>query len=254
MLSELDPLSRRGLALGIGGVFLLQVFLIWLFSEVPRRAPLPAVDAVRLKVLDVGQAGGELVRQYDVIDPSVFALPAAGAHTSPDWRRGGAGNSVGDGGTESVRWLRVEPGWFGGTGTVAVVPVDPVHRGPADKPWPGPIGPVSMPVPVQGQTVVEIDSGLAVRGLAAPLAAPSLAHTNLLGITEVQVAVEADGSVFSAVLLQGSGWEAADEQALALARGAQFKAVQGAGAGRIWGRLRFRWHTAQAGPTAKGSS
>lgn len=234
----------------------MQLGLLWLLSETPHRVVSAGTPDVRLKVLDFGQTDPGLARHFDVVDPSAFALPSGGGGAGPDWRRVAPGAGAATTGAEPARWLRVDPGWFGGT--AAVVSVPSVHRGAVDKPAAGPTGPVASPVPVQGRTVVETDGALAARGLAGAVDAVSLAHSNLLGVTEVQVAVEADGSVFSAVLLQSAGWDAADERGLALARGARFKPLPGASIGQrggtVWGRMRFRWHTVQPEPAPGGGT
>jgi TonB family protein len=110
-----------------------------------------------------------------------------------------------------------------------------------------------QPVRVERRSRVELDSSLSARGWAEPLDVPSVTHSNLLGSTEVQVSVEPDGRVFSAVVVQGSGWRVADERALDLARHARFAPVEPSLGSRQWGRIRFRWYVVEPGAAVGGT-
>jgi hypothetical protein len=100
-------------------------------------------------------------------------------------------------------------------------------------------------------SVVEVEGALAARGLLVMPELPSWPNSDLLAPSEVQVLVDARGNPVSALLLAGSGLKAADQAAVNLARSTQFGSDPAVlntppgspGAGLVFGRLIFRWHT-----------
>jgi TonB family protein len=244
--SDLQAWShQRWWTVGVG-LFLLQVLLIVGLSERPMEVPQAGVERWRVGWVLPGEGGAEVERWLAVVDPTAFALPGPRSFSGAAWREGAEQPAPVAVWGEPDRWLGGSTGWVGNplaTGLVAAVVVRPTggHSLPTRTPV------EAGRLPLESSSRVELGALLGARGLAEPLDVPSLTHSNLLGSTEVQVVVDADGSVFSAVVLQGSGWRVADEQALVLARKARFGPADGSAPGRQWGRMRFRWHVVQPG-------
>jgi TonB family protein len=80
---------------------------------------------------------------------------------------------------------------------------------------------------------------IAGRQILNTFSAPTLAVNDVIAPSRVQLLVDTDGTVASAVLLESSGYDAADQQALELARTLRF-----APADRLmFGEIDFNWHT-----------
>lgn len=105
------------------------------------------------------------------------------------------------------------------------------------------------------QSTFSIEGPVARRRLLTGFKLDSKPAPDILSNSEVQIAVDAGGNVFSAVLMPGgkSGSPEADADALRLARSARFQPLirdgpdRGAStipAGLDWGRIIFHWNTA----------
>jgi TonB family protein len=90
---------------------------------------------------------------------------------------------------------------------------------------------------------VELGGTLAAIGLRQPLAVPEIISPDVLPPTRVQVSVNKDGLVLSALVTQGSGNAGADAAALRLAAGAQFRPPAAAVSLPGVGAMTFRWAT-----------
>jgi len=95
-------------------------------------------------------------------------------------------------------------------------------------------------------STLEVSGDLAQRNLLAPVAVPTLPYPDVIAPSKVQVLVDADGKVLSAVLLPSdNAMEAAgraevgETNALKIARGLRFAPA----AGLTFGELIFNWHT-----------
>jgi TonB family protein len=94
----------------------------------------------------------------------------------------------------------------------------------------------SAPAP---NSTLQITGDLAQRRLLAEINLPSLPGNDVLRPGKVQALVDAAGSVISVALLESSGLELADSNALATARSARF-----APASRLTvGQMIFNWRT-----------
>jgi TonB family protein len=86
---------------------------------------------------------------------------------------------------------------------------------------------------------MQIEGALAERQLPAPISLTNWPFADLLSPGVVQVLVDAAGNVVSSVILTPSGYDAADQRALAIARTLRFKPATSVAVGRIT----FNWHT-----------
>ncbi len=77
------------------------------------------------------------------------------------------------------------------------------------------------------------------RRILNALSAPTLAVNDVIAPSRVQLLVDKSGNVASAVLLETSGYDAADQQALELARTLQFMPADKL----MFGEIIFNWHT-----------
>jgi TonB family protein len=108
---------------------------------------------------------------------------------------------------------------------------------------------------VETQSTASIEGDLAGRPLLSSFNPASQPAADILSNSVVQIAVDAEGHVFSPALLRGSGSQSADTDALAMAKSARFQPLaRGApeiSASRLnWGRVVFHWHTVPATNTA----
>jgi TonB family protein len=102
-------------------------------------------------------------------------------------------------------------------------------------------------------SVLRIEGALAQRQLLTPLALPSQITPEILTNTVIQMVVDEAGQLVAAsLLLPGSGSKQADQEALTLARKAQFNSIEERGPQRVpakppgrltWGTMVFQWHT-----------
>ena len=103
---------------------------------------------------------------------------------------------------------------------------------------------LSVPVPplepeLAQQSTMQVEGGLARRQLPAPMNLTNWPFADVLPASVVQVLVDASGRTVSAVMLTPSGYEAADQQALAIVRQLRFTPA----AEPVFGRITFNWHT-----------
>jgi TonB family protein len=110
---------------------------------------------------------------------------------------------------------------------------------------PFPVSPADL---VETQSTASVEGDLAGRPLLSSLNPVSQPAAEILSNSVVQIAVDAEGRVFSPALLRGSGSLAADADALALAKSVRFQPLP-SGAPDIsasvltWGKVVFHWHT-----------
>ena len=110
------------------------------------------------------------------------------------------------------------------------------------------IGPETIEA-IGNSSTLKVEGDLAHLRLLTSLRLPPQANPDLLTNTVVQVLVDAQGYPFSAVVLSKSGSDAADADALALAKTIRFEPAQAAALGTVppdkmtLGKLIFEWQT-----------
>jgi TonB family protein len=207
--------------------------LVFLLGAGKAPGPRPVVNAPHFH-LATGDA--ELMA---LTDPTLFVRP----HEAADFLPAGWRVSP-DAGGPAFAWSEPAPSLspatnnlgalfaaFLQTNEFAILPLD-------FKPKPRFVVPVAMADPALPQrSTMQISGGLARRLVETPTV-PGLAGDDILQPNRVQVLVDENGSVASAVLLESSENEAADRQALAIARALRFQPATGV----VFGELTFRWH------------
>lgn len=116
------------------------------------------------------------------------------------------------------------------------------------------------PTPMRSISVastLRVEGALVGRRLVTPVELPPQTNSDfdVLPNTEVQVLVDAQGKVFSPVIISASKNTAADAGALNFARNARFEPLKTAALGKVppnamtFGRLIFEWQTMPPAPT-----
>lgn len=239
------------------GLFCLQVLLVVLLSERGLPSPPRMTRQPGLAVLDLRGEGLGFARALEPLDPLLFALPSSRGRNLAGRRADREADGLKPWRDAPPVWLRAHSNWFGpgAVGWTAAAGLTP--RAVVEKPGPqlSEVRPAPLPMPKASR--LELGPELAERGLAAAFAVPALSHSNVLAPTQIQVCVEPDGSVYSALVLRSSGLKSADDQALALAWGARFRRLPAGVAvpppgERMWGRMVFHWHV--VGPDGRNGA
>jgi len=247
---DLRSWTQRQWSAMVAALVLVQATLIIVFAEreVTRSETL-SVDA-GLRAVEWPVSVTNATRQLGVSDPVLFALPSAWGFSGEAWHMASDPPPPRVEWSEPVRWLPGNGEWFGQTTPTPKATLLSPQR-PLDRPVPMVTALSIRPLPVARSTRLELDEQLQTRGLSAGPELPALSHTNLLDATVLRVAIEPDGTLFSAVIIKTSGWGVADQKALDLARQLKFtsqtKSPQPSN-DRQWGRVQVRWHTAQPAP------
>ena len=226
------PLSRWIGAISL--VFVLHLGLILAFGEKKPATPRAVANVPRLGFADPTSEALALD------DPTLFVLPQRRDFASATWLKPPEVRPPSFRWTEAPRWLA-----FSADGLGAAVsgwmqndffPARPFNFKPAPEPT-APSLPAG-PMPARDSTMV-ITGGLAPRQLPANLSLTNWPYADVLKPSAVQVLVDTTGTVSSTALLESSGYDAADQRALAIARGLRFKPADHL----AFGRVIFNWQT-----------
>lgn len=248
---------RRRWWLLIGLIFAGQLgFIFWLSDRGPH-VPRPPAAAPRLRL-----AGNAPTAWLALNDPTLFALPHWEGFSGPAWLNLPSLETPSPDWTEPPRWLALPLAELGATFERFIQTNRPDSQPLLGRPAPGLTVPEPVPpVPASEHSSYRLEGPLAQRRLSTALDLPSWKHADILTNSIVQLIVDAEGKPISVALLSGCGFSAADDQALALARGARFESLYGTGPeqaanhpGRLsWGEMIFEWHT-QAPEAGGGGS
>jgi len=217
-------------------VFVAHVAFVFVFGEHTPPPVRPVSDVPHLQLAD---SSSELIA---LDDPTLFVVPRAGDFAAlktprikpPDFRW-----------TETPRLL-ASPSGTPGAALTGFMQAQPFAAYPLDfKPQPElSVSTTAVPPAFAEHSLLQIEGDAARRRLLDEMILPDLAYADVLSPTKVQVLVSATGKVVSVVLLEPSGWAAADERALQLARTARFEPSTRLAVGQMI----FNWHT--VAPTA----
>jgi TonB family protein len=231
----------RSLALILGVLGAQAGVILFLSDRSAWVAPEPAPTSV-LRL-------AEVTHRTLIPDPTLLALPSAAGFAGVAWRQAHEPKYVSQPWDERPRWLTAREAPLGRSFLEAHRPE--IGRGlTAEKPVPELAHRAVSPVRLPERSLVRVEGDLARLEWLTPLSVPSIAHSNILTETVVQLTVHPAGQVLSAIVLKSSGLRSADQQALALARDARFaprREPAGTGNGEggewTWGRLIIHWRT-----------
>jgi TonB family protein len=215
-------------------VFATQAALIFLFGEKKEAGPRAVKNVSTLKLADHAD------ERLALDDPTLFALPNANDFASATWLK------MPDVKPPSFRWTEPPqplPLPAGELGAVfgRLMQTDLFTSRPFNfKPVPKLSTPALPVEPALAQnSTMQIEGELAQRQLPSEISLTNWPYADVLAPCVVQVLVDAAGSVISTVLLTPSGYDAADQRALELARNLRFTPSSSL----AFGRIVFNWHT-----------
>jgi hypothetical protein len=222
-------------------VFATHVALIFLFGEKKEIISRPVTNVPALKLADNSD---ELLA---LNDPTLFALPNQRDFASSFWLNMPAVKQPSFRWTEPPRWLPLSVDGLGvafsrfiQTNFFATPPLD-------FKPMPE-LSTPTLPVEttLAQNSMMQVEGELAQRQLPSQINLTNWPYADVIAPSVVQVLVDTEGNVVSAVLLppenslEAAGhYDAADQRALELARALRFTPSSQFS----FGRIIFNWHT-----------
>jgi TonB family protein len=218
--------------------------IFWLAARKPE-PPLPPVTGPVLY-----QPTDQIADLPGVTDPTLFILHNEHGFSGPAWLQFPPANYALEPWTEPARPLELSLPQLGATLREFAQADRPRPFEMALKPEPQLSALGYLPLGETPSTFT-IEGDVAGRALLTPLQLQSWPAADILTNSEVQIAVDAAGRVFSAALIGGSGSPQANSNALSLVRSARFQPLRWVGdgpppasPGRLsWGKIIFRWHT-----------
>lgn len=238
-MSELAAASEprsgpRGVVLLAMFFFLAQLGLLFLLGTKAKNSPRSVVNVPHLQLAD---GANEFI---SLNDPTLFALPHANDFSTRLWLPVPQLDEPDFRWREEPRWLALDMHGLGAalknylqTNAAAETPL--VFKSAPEWEFSAVVPQVFLPT----NSTVRLAAGLENRPLISPLAPPVLFWNDVPASSRVQLLVGPDGFVMSAVMLESSGFELADQTALRLANAAQF-----APAPQLqFGEMIFTWQT-----------
>ena len=240
--------------LGFVFLVLLQVTLLNRYGSSPTARPgpsstSPSADRARINIkLDMDmdtKISRERLASIESAGPALFSLTHPRGFSGPVWAFKSRVEPPMIEWTENALWLPLDERRLGNT-----FPSSLRNQPAPDYRFKTPRTPARFEQLLIHTPLIRTNSRLRVAGPLAQRdilflpAVPSLQHTNQVGATVIQIAVDADG--FPSVLRpkRRSGWPVADEKALALAQSARFERIDDVTneTDLVWGELTFQWH------------
>ncbi len=191
----------RGWVLAVGGLAACQAAVLhWGVTQVPAVRPAP-LSTVRYS-LDTGRDPVRLAGVEGLSSPTLFALPDFNGFSGDAWLKYQPPVPTESTTEEPPTWLAFDTAKLGTTLSAFTASVEPAPSRIVDLP-PGWVDnfPVSVVPPARSRLVVE---GEIARRLKRPLPPlPGWPAADLIAPTEVQVLINEQGRVLSAILLEG---------------------------------------------------
>lgn len=227
-------------------VFAAQLALVvWLSDQRP--APKPAAEMGPVVTL----AGGASKDLLALADPTLFALPHREGFSGAAWLTAPAQEIQPFAWTEPPRFLELPLEQLATRFPPPPASYEVEHStSPADFTPELLLARVDEAQLFLAQSVVRQTGALETRPLRNRLDLPPWHHAEILSNSVVQVLVDAEGTVFSALLLSpGCGYKEADDFAIRQAAAARFAPLprhpddSSPESGLVWGELVFEWYT-----------
>ncbi len=214
-------------------VLLVHIAFIFLFGAKKPVTPRAVGKVPHLQIA----AASELLA---LGDPTLFVLPHASDFASAVWQRSPNLTPPSFAYTTPPQFLPLPTEKLGAAFTefVATNPIAEFQFNFKPEP-PVAVANLNFESPLPKQSALNVVGELAARPLLNPVVVPSLPLNDVLAASRVQALVNPDGRVISAVLLESSGNDSADQTALKLTGTLRFAPAE-----RLaFGELIFHWHT-----------
>ena len=237
-LAETEPpgagWSRNRWLAAIALAFAAHVALVFIFGA---KKPITPRAVTNVPTLRLAKDTDELLA---LNDPTLFALPHQRDFASAVWLKRQTNPPPDFRYTEPPRWLSLSADGLGAafvrlmqTNIFAHYPLDFKPTLALSTPTP-PVAPL-----LPQSSTMRIEGDLAHRQVPTPISLTNWPFADVLSPCVVQVLVAAPGNVVSTVILTPSGYDAADQRALAIARTLRFTPSTAL----TFGRIIFNWHT-----------
>jgi TonB family protein len=172
-------------------------------------------------------------------DPTLFVLPHRNDFAAI-WLRTSANASPSFQWKEAPSFLPINTASLGATFTAFMQTNFFAAAQLNFKPEPQLIPPqTSVPAVLPQNSAWQIVGEIAGRKILSAISAPALAVNDVIAPSRVQLLVDKNGDVVSVVLLETSGYDPADQTALALARSLRFVPAEKL----MFGEILFNWQT-----------
>lgn len=226
--------SRIRLFTMVALVAVTQIALIFLFGEKKEILPRAVRNVPLLKFADTTD------ERITLNDPTLFVLPNPKDFAAAVWLKTPTNPSPDFRWTEPPRWLTLSAADLGATFGRLMQPNSPSSQPFNFKPAAKPTTPT---LPAESaftqNSTMQIEGALAQRQLPSEISLTNWPYADVLAPCVVQVLVNAAGDVVSTAPLSSSGYSAADQRALELARTLRFAPAASATLGRVI----FNWQT-----------
>jgi TonB family protein len=225
--------SRKKFLFVLIFVFAFHVSLIVLFGSKQRIVPRPVTNFPQLQLVD---SANELIA---LNDPTLFARPNRHDVVSAFWRRMPAVSQPNFDQPAASGYLAPESGNFGALFQDYLRNLKPPAFVSDLKPEPRQILPDVTFNPVPEATIMQISGELAQRPLLTPVEPPFFPYNDVLKPSVIQALVDTVGNVASAVVLESSDSNDADQRALQIVRDLRFAPAPNL----TLGEITFTWRT-----------
>ncbi|HEY5344772.1 MAG TPA: TonB family protein [Verrucomicrobiae bacterium] len=216
-------------------LFALAAHLAFVFLLGAKKTVAPRV-ATNVPVFRLADNSSELVR---LTDPTLFALPHA-EDVASSFSQPPAVETPSFRYTEAPPFLLPNAAALGAAFNVFMQTNRFATIALNFKPEPQIIAPeADIETALPQKSTWQLTGEISGRRILTSLSAPTLVVNDVIAPSRVQLLVDKSGNIASAVLLETSGYEAADQQALELARTLQFMPADKL----MFGEIIFNWHT-----------
>lgn len=252
---EKESWSPRKWGVVIFGFFIVQLALIFVFSEYHRAPSKKQRSRPNIHLLTAPVTSRQLAKSFFASDPTLFASVSLHSFSGPAWLRIEPPEYVIPDRDTPIRWLDLDIASLGSVSDASLgrlpPPLQPgMLAGPKIEQFPF----LRMETQVRTQSIARVVGPLASRVAELPECLPSWPAptdlaTQLVGTSIIEIAADDNGEVISAHVsrLGGRcGLDAADAEALRIARTLHFMPVARSASSTpklTWGKLIVEWQT-----------
>jgi TonB family protein len=237
--------SRQRWLWMVGVGVLAHVVLVFAFGERARPAQAIPTPQPFLHWMETADPAPPAAASSQISDPTLFALPSLFGFSGPAWLAPTPASPPSFDWAEEPRFLPLDTNELGAAlvRLLTAPKRDSIALEVLLRPRSTTADVLLFNDPVTTQTVVRVEGPLAGRPLLLPPPVRDPVSPEVLPNTVVQVRVNRDGAIESAILQTGCGVKSVDEQALTAAKAAHFRpAPSSSPPGEfLWGKFIFQW-------------